>query len=102
MSLTKRYLKSKPMCKVTFKVPKMVAEGAQSVHLVGEFNDWDENHTAMNRRKSGDFDITIDLETGRAYEFRYLVDGEVWQNEPNADGYVATHIPEVQNSVVAV
>ena len=37
MSLTKRYLKSKPVCKVTFRLPKEAGEWAQSAAVVGEF-----------------------------------------------------------------
>ena len=102
MSLKKRYLTSKPICKVTFEVPKKIAEGAHSIHLVGEFNGWDESGTPMIRRKAGNFNITVDLETGRGYEYRYLIDGASWRNDSQADGYVSSHIPGVENSLVVV
>ncbi len=40
MAISKQYLKTKPACKVTFVVPAEQAASAESVVLVGEFNDW--------------------------------------------------------------
>ena len=39
MAIKKQYLKSKPVCKVTFSVP---AEEAKKVAVVGTFNEWNE------------------------------------------------------------
>ena len=33
---------------------------------------------------------TVDLEIGRAYQFRYLCDNTHWLNDSNGDAYVAT------------
>jgi 1,4-alpha-glucan branching enzyme len=100
MSLQKRFLKSRPVCKVTFKLPKQVAGEAGAVALAGEFNGWDTAATPMKKLKSGDFTVTLDLETGREYQFRYLIDGDRWENDEAADGYVTSPYPGVDNSVV--
>jgi hypothetical protein len=42
----------------------------------------------MKRRKDGAFTTMFWVETGREYRFRYLLDGERWQNDQAADGYV--------------
>jgi hypothetical protein len=42
----------------------------------------------MSPRKDGRFSTTISLEAGQTYRFRYLVDGERWENDWGADGYV--------------
>ena len=42
MSIKRKYLKSKPKCKVTFRVPKEAVNSAKSINLVGDFNNWDE------------------------------------------------------------
>jgi len=34
------------------------------------------------------FSLTIELQPGRAYRFRYLLDGERWENDWDADAYV--------------
>lgn len=89
MSLKKQALKSKPVCKVSFRVSKEMAAGAETVTIVGDFNGWDPIETPMSPLKNGEFTAVLELETGKSYEFRYLVGGELWYNEPEADGFVA-------------
>ena len=102
MSLKKRYLKSKPFCKVTFELPKEIVKDAEQVNLVGEFNDWNLQSTPLTRRKAGHFNVTLTLATGREYQFRYVVDGASWINDDAADRYAATDLPGVENSVVVL
>jgi 1,4-alpha-glucan branching enzyme len=88
--LKKQYLKSKPVCKVTFYFPgEQASESveAKSVQLLGDFNDWAEPK-AMKRLKDGRFSVLLELEQGHAYQFRYLVDGQQWFNDWEADQYV--------------
>jgi len=67
-----------------FRLPHLVAE---SVCVVGEFNDW--SHSANPMRRQGDeFVARIALAPGRTYRFRYLLDGERWENDWSADAYV--------------
>lgn len=40
MSLKKQYLKSKPLCKVTFRLNAEAAGDAQEAALCGDFTDW--------------------------------------------------------------
>ena len=100
--LKKRYIKSRKVWKVTFELPKAeLPEGveAESVHLVGEFNDWDTTATPMTLGKGGVFRIMLELEPGREYQFRYLVNGEHWCNDWHADAYVTGDFGE-DNCVV--
>lgn len=101
MSLTKKYAKSKSTCKVTFSLPKEAVNGGKEVRVLGEFNDWDrENGTKMKAQKEA-FKATIELEAGKNYQFRYLIDNTTWENDWNADGYIQTPYG-VENSVVIV
>lgn len=102
MSTIKKYLKSKPVCKVTFKVPKACVENAEKVALVGEFNNWNTNAFQMDRLKDGSFKTTIDLEVGKSYAYRYLIDNVIWENDWDADKYVNNGISAEDNSVVLV
>ncbi len=96
----KQFLKSKPVCKTTFVLPKEAAPEAKDVYLLGTFNDWSiDKAIKMKKLKNGNFKVTIDLEVGKEYEFRYLIDGRVWENDWEADKYVPTPFG-VENSVV--
>lgn len=102
MSIKKQYLKTKPECKVTFTLPKDMSRSAGSVYLVGEFNGWDVNSHPMKLHKDGSFNLTINLEKGHEYQFRYLIDGSVWENDDCADKYVRTPYGDSENSVVVI
>jgi len=100
MSFKKQYLKSHPICKVTFRMPKEAVDGASTVHIVGDFNDWNTNATPMKSLKTGDYMVIIDLNTGREYQYRYLLDGTVWINDWQADKYIPSYYGNVENSVI--
>jgi 1,4-alpha-glucan branching enzyme len=102
MSLKKRYLKTKPVGKVTFRLPAGTAPDGEGVALVGDFNDWNPSATPMKRLRSGDFTVTLDLETGRDYAFRYLIGEASWTNDGDADRYEPSGFPDAENSVVTV
>ena len=71
---------------VTFIIDPGV--GAQSAAVCGEWNDWSADADVMRRDAEGGFSTTVDLEAGRAYRFRYLLDGERWDNDWAADAYL--------------
>ncbi len=96
--LKKRVMRNRNV-KVSFYTAKLKA--AESVHLVGDFNDWDETATPMKALKSGKYTAVLYLEPERDYEFRYLVNGEEWQNDWEADRY-APNIHGSENSVVSI
>jgi len=102
MSLKKRFLKGRPVCKVTFNIPQEAVDEAQTVHVFGEFNNWDVYATPMKRLKDGSFTVTVDLDQGAEYQFRYLIDETIWENDWNADKYVPSHYGNCENSVVVV
>ncbi len=85
--LKKNYSKTGSTCRVTFKLPKDVS--AETVHLCGEFNDWSPAKHPMKKLKDGSFSVTVSLEPGQSYRFRYLLDNERWENDWDADAYVA-------------
>ena len=43
----------------------------------------------MKRLKDGSFSLTIALTAGNSYRFRYVLDGDTWVNEHDADSYIA-------------
>lgn len=85
--IRKKYLKARPACQVTFVLPKEAAPGAESVCVLGEFNNWSPDAHPLKRLKSGDFTAAVELETGRSYRFRYVIDGWKYENDWYADRY---------------
>jgi len=102
MSLQKKPLKTRPVSKVTFRLPPEAAGEADKVTLVGDFNNWDPQATPRQRLSSGEFKATLDLERGRKYQFRYLIEDMVCENDWEADDYVASDVGNCENSVVMV
>ena len=98
MAIKKQFLKSKPVCKVTFTVP---ADEAKKVAVVGSFNEWNEKATPLKKLKNGSFKGTVDLEAGNSYEFRYIVDGS-YENEQEADSQVWSDFAGAENSVLSL
>src|SRR5690606_31757114 len=93
--LKKRRFQKQNLVKVTFLLPDTPAT---RVHLMGDFNQWQQT-VPMKRDRNNTWRATVDLEPGREYQFRYLLDGERWINDPEADGYVPSPFG-VENSVV--
>jgi len=86
--LKKSYKETKTgrTCRVTFKLPAEVH--AKTAYLLGDFNDWDPTVHPMNLLKDGSFSVTISLKPGSSNRFRYLLDGERWENDWAADSYI--------------
>ena len=84
--LKKQYSKDKKTCKVTFSVPAEV--NAQTVHLCGDFTKWEKAPKQMKRYADGSFKVSVELKPGKRYQFRYLLDGQRWENDWQADEYV--------------
>ena len=51
MSLKKQYLKSKPVCKVTFRLNAEAAGEAKNAELYGDFTGWDDKPLSMKKAK---------------------------------------------------
>lgn len=96
MAIKKQYLKSKPVCKVTFTVP---AEEAKKVAVVGDFNNWSSKGSMLKKLKNGTFKGTFDIPNDSSYEFRYIVDG-TYINEAEADGYQWNEYAGTENAVL--
>ena len=54
--------------------------GANAVHLVGEFNNWDPQAHPLKMAKDGIWKVTVRLKPG-SYEYMFVVDGE-WRDDP--------------------
>ena len=97
--LKKSYSKTGAVCRVTFKYAN--EEQAESAVLAGEFNGWSLQQTPMKKLKDNSFSATLSLPAGQTYRFRYVLDGGVWVNDPEADGYAPNEYGEANSVLIA-
>ena len=98
----KKFLETKKTCRITFRLPKVAAPDAKSVSIVGDFNNWDIHANPMKKQENEDYVISLDLEQGREYQFRYLIDESKWENDWKADKYVRNPYGDSDNSVAVI
>ncbi len=100
--LKKSYSKTQPLCTVTFSLPVEAAPYAEKVVLLGDFNNWIAQENSEMTRTDVHFEVTLELATGRSYEFRYLIDGKYWENDWDADAYLPSPFAGITNSVLVL
>jgi 1,4-alpha-glucan branching enzyme len=59
----------------------------QPVTLVGDFNEWDPEATALVATGEGRLAVSLTMPVGRRYEFRYRDARGYWFNDEGADDY---------------
>lgn len=96
--LQKTFTPKRTICKVTFSIPEEWAEN--DVKLVGDFNDWDKESDSLEKN-NGKWEITMRLKPENNYRFKYLIDGERWENDDAADQYVPNEYGS-EDSVVEI
>lgn len=102
MSINKNYQSAKGTCKVTFSYPASAAEGVKTIQVLGDFNNWDVKVAPKMKKSKDEFSATVELAAGKIYEFRYLLDGNKWDNDFNADNYIPAPYAGVKNSVLVL
>lgn len=100
--LSKTYSNKKNTCEVTFTLPVEATAAKAVVRVLGEFNNWNAEKAPVMKAKADQYQATIELECGRSYEFRYLINEVIWENDWAADAYATTPYAGVFNSVVIV
>ena len=98
MAIKKQFIKTKPVCKVTFTVE---AKQANSASVVGDFNNWNSTQGELSKLKNGIFKGVFDLDKDAIYEFKYVIDG-AFVNEPDADSFVWNDFAGAENGVLEV
>ena len=98
MPVKKQYIKSKPVCKVTFSVE---AKEATTASVVGDFNNWNTEEGLLNKLKNGTFKGVFNLDKDASYEFKYLIDG-VYVNDEEAHSYKVNEFSGAENGVLTV
>lgn len=83
-------------CRFTFSLD---APQANEVYLMGDFNGWRAKTHSLKKNRDGIWQKIVMLEPGR-YEYRYLVDGD-WWNDPQNDQMCPNSFG-TQNSVIRI
>ena len=96
MSIKKQFIKTKPVCKVTFTID---AKDATSASVVGDFNNWNQSEGELSKLKNGTFKGVFELNKDGMYEFKYIVDG-VYVNDPEADYFIWNEFANAENGVL--
>ncbi len=66
--------------RVTFSMPAI--DSCDRLYLVGWFSEWDEGVYPMDRTPDGDWSVTLELEAGCTYQYRFrTLDGR-WLSDP--------------------
>lgn len=97
--IKKSPVKNSDKVSVTFETAAFPS--AATVHLAGEFNDWDPATHALKQRKDGAWSITLRLPRDQRYQYRFVVDGRDWVADEDADATVPNEFGGV-NSVVSI
>lgn len=98
MMITKRKM-PRGKVRVTFTLPPL--DAVQRLNLVGDFNQWSMVETPMQQDQDSNWTITLSLDSGRDYQFRYLANGTDWHNDGAADAYLPNGFGS-DNSVVSL
>lgn len=89
--------------RIIFKLPAEAVEGATEALLLGDFNDWSsDNAYLLEEQEDGSFKTVVQLEAGRTYQYRFLLNDGRWVNDYNAQNYVPVSGYYVDNCVITV
>ncbi len=100
MCIQKMIIPDKGVCKITFTLTDTLVDHPKEAALVGDFNGWNPEKNSMKKSQNGWLEDTIELPLGRDYQFRYLIDKNTWENDWQADAYVAGPYGETCNMVI--
>ncbi|MGO4817858.1 isoamylase early set domain-containing protein [Flavobacterium sp. W22_SRS_FP1] len=98
MSIKKQFIKTKPVCKVTFSVE---AKEANEASVIGDFNNWNQEDGALSKLKNGTFKGVFNIEKDASYEFKYVIDG-AFVNDAQADSFLWNEYAGNENGVLTV
>jgi hypothetical protein len=88
---------------ITFSLPAEAVEGAHEAILLGDFNNWNPKKAPkLEKQADGTYKAVAQLEEGKTYHYRFLLDNGKWVNDYHAQKY--EYVPDlyVDNCVITV
>ncbi len=98
MAVSKKFLKTKPICKVTFALS---APEINQLSIVGDFNEWNTEATPLKKLKNGTFKTVLDLNIDTSYEYRFIADGK-YINDNEAEAFVFNSYANTENCLICL
>lgn len=88
---------------ITFTLPSEALEGATEAILLGDFNNWNpDNAPKLQKQSNGSYKTVAQLEAGRTYHYRFLLNNGKWVNDYHAQSYEQVPGYYVDNCVITV
>lgn len=100
MPITMSRLKSRPVCKVRFKIDAEDAMNVDEAYVVGSFNSWSPESHPMKKNKNGSFALELEFPCEQEISFRYLLGDGNWLNEKEATEYRYCEFACTDNSIL--
>lgn len=100
--LIKKFNKKKGTYTVIFQIPcEQLPEEvvASQVNVVGTFNNWSIAETPMKVAEGIGYEAVLKLKPGK-YEYRYLINDQIWYNDWEADGYEPNRLQNADNCLL--
>ena len=92
----------KKNCKVTFILDKGDFSEFDDIRVLGDFNGWHYERGLIMDLKKNQFKASVSLKGGQNYEFRYILNGRHWFNDPQADGLVNSPFYGISNTLLVL
>ncbi len=88
---------------ITFSLPAEAVEGAHEAILLGDFNNWNpQKAPKLEKQVDGSYKAVAQLEEGKTYHYRFLLDTGKWVNDYHAQKYEYVPGLYVDNCVITI
>ncbi len=88
---------------ITFSLPAEAVEGASEIILLGDFNNWNPQRAPkLEKQTDGTYKAVAQLEEGKTYHYRFLLNNGKWVNDYHAQKYESVPGLYVDNCVITV
>jgi 1,4-alpha-glucan branching enzyme len=95
--INKKFFKTKDEVEVTFEVD--VPAEYSTVAIVADFLNW-KPEPMKRMAKTSVYKFKTRLPKNGEFQFRYLLDGSTWSNDPQADQYISNSFGD-DNSLIS-
>ena len=97
--MKKQISKTTKKATVTFSISAELLNGAKKASVAGEFNGWNPEANPFRMCK-GVGSAKVELEKGKEYQYKFVINGEKWVHDPEADKQVGNEFGETNSVVV--